>query len=156
MKFVILIFAVLLSACSDTSLHEAARENDVEKLLLLVEEGYSVDSEYLLWGTPLHSAASHGSLDAAKALINVGSDVNKRAGGNEYTPLHRAAIDFRMDMIELLLSHGADPTILDNDDRTAEDIIRYFGSINYTEQQTNGALETYQTLINQYTNNENH
>jgi ankyrin repeat protein len=55
-------------------------------------------------------AAEKYSLDAARLLIELGFDVNARP---RTAPLHEAAMRGNVEMIELLLEHGADPTLRD-------------------------------------------
>lgn len=55
----------------------------------------------------LHCVVGWNDLDAAKALIDAGIDVNK-AGDLGYTPLHVACIKGNEKMVRLLLDHGAD------------------------------------------------
>jgi ankyrin repeat protein len=55
-------------------------------------------------------AAEENSLDAVSILIELGFDVNavKRTA-----PLHEAAMRGNLDIIRLLLEHGADPNVRD-------------------------------------------
>ena len=61
--------------------------------------------------TPLMHAARQGNLEAARALIEVGADVNKVGGGDNTSPLLIATINGQFDVAKLLLDHGADPNI---------------------------------------------
>jgi ankyrin repeat protein len=56
---------------------------------------------------PLHKVAIWGDLEAARILFAHGANVNAQ-GEDGDTPLHRAISG---DMIQLLLEHGADPSI---------------------------------------------
>ena len=49
--------------------------------------------------------------EIVELLLSHGSDVQQR-GINDYTPLHWAAGDGDMRMVELLLAHGADPNAI--------------------------------------------
>jgi TolB-like protein len=57
--------------------------------------------------TPLHTAAFYSRLDAAKLLIENGSDVNGK--GEKCTPLHIAVANGDSAMVQLLLEKGANP-----------------------------------------------
>ena len=61
---------------SETSVHEAAKDNLVETVQLLLKEGANLedlDSEGL---TPLHVAVKYKSLDVARLLVNGGARVD--------------------------------------------------------------------------------
>jgi len=66
----------------------------------------------LLWSTPSESpvadAAQRGDLDAVRALLTRGADVNA-AQGDGMTALHWAALEGKEDMIAVLLYAGANP-----------------------------------------------
>lgn len=55
----------------------------------------------------LHCIVRWNDLNAAKALIDAGIDVNK-AGDLGYTPLHVACMQGNEQMVKLLIDHGAD------------------------------------------------
>ncbi|MEO6156626.1 MAG: ankyrin repeat domain-containing protein [Ilumatobacteraceae bacterium] len=64
-------------------------------------------------------AVAAGRSAAVELLLDVGFDVNQRgradlpANGTWETPLHVAARDGRLDLAQLLVARGADPTIRD-------------------------------------------
>lgn len=60
---------------------------------------------------PLHSAVTRGAcLDIVALLLMARAPVNALAGGQDYSPLHVAAVSGDHGLIDLLLRHGADPT----------------------------------------------
>lgn len=62
----------------------------------------------------LKAAVDFGHLGLAKWLLARGADPNGRAGGEaDETPLHSAAWNGNRRMVDLLLAHGADPTLTD-------------------------------------------
>ena len=77
---------------------------------------------------PIHEAAHEGNVGATLTLLSKGADPN--AGLFRWTPLHAAArhgrTDFvgdglrqkRLAVLEVLLRHGADPTVRDVRDAT--------------------------------------
>lgn len=73
--------------------------------------------------TTLHAAAASGKLDAIKAYVKAGSNINVQ---NEYglTPLHSAVSNDRLEAVKLLLELGANPTIRSNDGVTPLDIAK--------------------------------
>lgn len=62
--------------------------------------------------TTLHFAAASGSLDAVRFLLSdaVGADVNA-ARGNNFTPLHAAAMNGHSEVCRVLLEKGASPNV---------------------------------------------
>ena len=64
--------------------------------------------------TPLHLAAFFGHLDAARALIDAGADIDAFSrNGLTNTPLHAATAGRHGDVALLLVEHGADGLVLD-------------------------------------------
>jgi ankyrin repeat protein len=55
----------------------------------------------------LHCVVRWGDLSAAKTLIDAGIDVNK-SGDLGYTPLHVACMNGNVEMVDLLITKGAD------------------------------------------------
>jgi hypothetical protein len=60
-----------------TLLHIAVRNNDTETLQVLLDWGAPVDFENGVGRTAFHEAALCGNLEAARALLEAGADVNK-------------------------------------------------------------------------------
>lgn len=93
-------------------LHWAAESGDVASVEELIARGYPVDSFDDLGRTPLHYAALRGHLDAVSALLRAGADVNARDVARlSNTPLGEVASTCSLEMAELLVEAGADPTI---------------------------------------------
>ncbi|MEZ5419963.1 MAG: ankyrin repeat domain-containing protein [Vicinamibacterales bacterium] len=61
--------------------------------------------------TALLHAARQGHMEAARALLDGGADVNRVSGGDGTSPLLMATINGQFDMAMLLLDHGADPNL---------------------------------------------
>lgn len=61
--------------------------------------------------TALLFAARQGDLDAAKALVDAGANVNKISGGDNTSPMLMAVINGQFDIAAYLLSRGGDPTL---------------------------------------------
>lgn len=73
--------------------------------------------------TPLHYAASKAQVDTARMLIEQGAIVNA-PGPDGTTPLMMAALSGTPDIVRLLLSSGADPTMFNTAHETAADWAR--------------------------------
>ena len=69
----------------------------------------------------LHCVASWGDVEAAKALIDNDIEIDVQ-GEHRYTPLHEAIQLQRLEMVEYLISAGADPAIA-NDFGTTDELI---------------------------------
>jgi ankyrin repeat protein len=131
------------STAGVTPLLFAARDGDIEMTRLLVAAGADVNEAAGDGMTALLTALIRHHLDYARFLLDRGADPNKGAG---YTPLHWAAGEWggelsvsvapdsewgvfggltgreRLEMVKLLLAHGADPNA-----RVTRNIRRYGG-----------------------------
>ncbi len=76
-----------------------------------IDRQYNYTELVGFWGglTPLHLAARQGEVDAAKALIDAGADLNDRSAGDNVTPMLIATINGHFDLAKFLLDHGGDP-----------------------------------------------
>src|SRR5919198_1015198 len=61
--------------------------------------------------SPLHPAAPPGHLEAVKALVEAGADVNQPSSGDHVTPMLIATINGQFDSAKYLLDRGADPNL---------------------------------------------
>jgi ankyrin repeat protein len=105
---------------------------------LLLERGAEVDaaSSNAMHVMPLHSAAAARSVPIARLLLEHGAPVNARQGRGEhgFTPLMEAALNGQADMVEALLSSGADRSLRDSDGLTAADHARTRGHAGLAER----------------------
>lgn len=93
-------------------LHQAAVRGTRESVRETIGEGFDVNEADADGLTPLHMASINKNYDSAKALLEAGAHVDTQdKWGN--TPLWRAVFgkDGTVQLIELLIEHGADPTI---------------------------------------------
>jgi ankyrin repeat protein len=63
----------------------------------------------------LHFAAREGHIDAARALIAAGADINQPNDGDRTTPLVTAIVNGHYDLAKLLVEKGADPNLANDD-----------------------------------------
>ena len=75
---------------------------------------------------PLHAAVAANHAGIAALLLDAGADVNARQQ-IDYTPLMGAAANARMELLELLLARGADPSLTTTEGKTAADLAREHG-----------------------------
>lgn len=110
-----------------TALHLAVFFGQPETARLLIEAGASVlaRTTNALDNHPLHAAVASSNASARLAntqlLLDAGAAVNERQSGG-FTPLMAAAQNGDADLLRLLLAHGADPSIRDDQGRSAADI----------------------------------
>jgi uncharacterized protein len=103
-----------------TPLHLAAFFSHPETARLLLERGAPVDAvarNDAIAVTPLQSAVTAANDDTAALLLELGADPNFRHGRG-FTPLHAAAHHGSERLVELLLAHGGDRFLADDDGRT--------------------------------------
>ena len=104
-----------------TALHLAAAFGTPEAVKLLIERGAKVDavSKNPQTNQPLHAAtALSRNPESIKLLLEAGADANARQTAG-YTALFSAAAANRLDLVELLLAHGADPKLTNDFGQTA-------------------------------------
>lgn len=68
--------------------------------------------------TALQFACREGYLDAARALVEGGANVNLVSGGEKTSPIVEAIINGHIDLARYLLEHGADPKLANVDGLT--------------------------------------
>lgn len=109
------------SADGWTALHLAAAFGTPEAVRLLLEKGASVHavSQNAQKNQPLHAALALGrNPESIQLLLQAGADPNARQVAN-FTPLFSAAAANRRDLAELLIAHGADPSLTNDFGQTA-------------------------------------
>jgi len=121
-----------------TPLHYSAHWANTGIMKLLLARGVPVNvrttrPKEAMWGgvwdrfpagvTALHIAATCMTTDPARELIERGADVNAR-DSKGWTPLLSAAHSDTRSAGKLLLEHGADPSIVSREGKTAEDFVR--------------------------------
>jgi len=104
--------------------------------------------------TALHFAARNGQLDAARALVEGGADVNQLSGADKSTPLVLAISNGYYDLGKFLLDNGADPNLANADGLTPlyATIEKQFAPVSWsptrsTEQQRVTYLELMKELL---------
>ncbi|KAE8660858.1 Zinc finger CCCH domain-containing protein 30 [Hibiscus syriacus] len=123
-----------------SSLLELASNNDVEVIKRYIEQDASSVEEVGLWycrekgsnqvvakhRTPLMVAATYGSFDVVKLIVTHSAAVNQSCGADKSTALHCAASGgslHAIDVVNLLLSTGADPNCSDAFGRRPADVL---------------------------------
>jgi ankyrin repeat protein len=99
---------------SGTPLGHAAFKGQARVAQLLLEHGALVNSLDSDRNTPLHSASC---LEVAQLLLEHGALVNS-LNSNCNTPLHTASVDGNLEVVRILLGHGADVHVRGGGDLT--------------------------------------
>lgn len=97
-----------MSLEDDFGIHSAASSGNISSLALMLESNNKLVNEVNQFGmTPLHGAAFHNQLEAARILLDSGADANRPSSGLKFTfPLHLAVIRLNKQLIELLIVKG--------------------------------------------------
>jgi Ankyrin repeats (3 copies) len=93
----------------NTPLHSAAYYGDLEMVQVLLMCGADVNFRNGFGGTPLNFASRDGHRNdpsVARLLIAHGADPNI-PGSNDFAPLHYASFSGRIEIVQLLIEHGA-------------------------------------------------
>jgi ankyrin repeat protein len=104
-----------------TPLLRACVDELVDIMRWLLDHGADVNAQNKSLFTPLHVAANCGRLQAAQMLIEHNADIHIRTDVGQ-SPLHVAASPKvkrdQVDIMQVLLDHGANPNARDNDNAT--------------------------------------
>ncbi|XP_038056878.1 transient receptor potential cation channel subfamily A member 1-like isoform X2 [Patiria miniata] len=100
---------------NNTALHSAVNSGSEEAVRVCIEFGSPLDVLQEDDSTPLHLAASQGSLPIVKLLLSPpGSEKTLTMCDVEMmTPLHRAAMFDHVDVVDFLIAQGADMDVVD-------------------------------------------
>ncbi|KAL0857001.1 hypothetical protein Bca101_062155 [Brassica carinata] len=113
-------------------LYQQVSDGNSEGIRALHREGADLEWMDREGKTTLIMACMNSELyDVAKTLIELGANVNAyRPGRHAGTPLHHAAKRGLENTVKLLLSHGANPLVLDDDRQTPLKVARVKGFSN--------------------------
>ncbi len=111
-----------------TPLSLAAFFNAPSTVRLLLDRGAEIAAvaRNVMKVQALHAAVASRNAETVALLINRGADVNARQQVG-YTPLMGAASGGREDLADMLLRHGADPSLVSEDGKTAASIAKEHG-----------------------------
>jgi ankyrin repeat protein len=109
-------------AYGDVPLIKAAEHKNDDILVYLIEQGADVNTPNAFGITPFIGYCGEGDLERAQLAAKHGGDMNssfvsktnQHTGEKNMSPLQAAAAAGRLEVVELLLSLGADPQAKDN------------------------------------------
>ena len=109
-QLLITIAVVLLVGCGKTQKSDTKIENQLVKTVTKSSQSKLNTSKVLSCCNSIHEAAANGKIDAVKAYLNAGADVNER-DSDGLTPLHLVE---KKEIAELLIAKGAELNPIDN------------------------------------------
>lgn len=109
-----------------TLMHMAARGGNPDLIRLLADRGLDVNARDDWNDTPLTDAILRTNVETVKALLEAGADVNAEPvrGRTALYALSRGLTPERYEIVRVLISADADPTITDEQGVSALDLIR--------------------------------
>jgi hypothetical protein len=117
--FVVVWVGQSMAAPPSVGLHEAAMNGDLKAIAQHIEAGSDLNEQDPMSGaTPMIIATVFGKVDAVKALIEGGADINYK-NKEGATPLIVAAVFNQVDVSSVLMDAGADLNAKNNDGSTA-------------------------------------
>ncbi|KAB2625651.1 E3 ubiquitin-protein ligase XBAT35 [Pyrus ussuriensis x Pyrus communis] len=120
-----------LQQSKDELLHQQVCCGNIEGIKALCRDGAGLEWIDREGKTPLIAACINPGHNLAKTLIELGANVNAyRPGRHAGTPLHHAAKKGLEDVVKLLLSHGANALIMNDDCQSPLDVARAKGHTN--------------------------
>ncbi len=137
--------------------------NDVNLLRCAVRHGLDINQGDWLGRTPLHAAAASNELERARCLLELGAEIDCIDSHSSATPLGFAARQGHVEMVDLLLAHGARQDLPEDDalawarplesarNYLSNHAFRYSGRTSnqgeLTGRYTKAPQEHYQTII---------
>ena len=109
-QLLITIAALVLVGCGKTQKSDTKIENQLVKTVTKSSQSKLNTSKVLSCCNSIHEAAANGKIDAVKAYLNAGADVNER-DSDGLTPLHLVE---KKEIAELLIAKGAELNPIDN------------------------------------------
>ena len=92
----------------ETPLKNAARDGHIEIAELLLAGGAKIKDKTASGCGPLYEAAKEGNKQIAVKLIDAGAEVDQTCGSYSRTPLDVACAQGHLEVIKVLVAHGAD------------------------------------------------
>ncbi|XP_035217493.1 ankyrin repeat and MYND domain-containing protein 2-like [Stegodyphus dumicola] len=114
---------------AEKELFKYTQERNYEEVKrLLTTENVSVDCVDDDGMTPLQHAAYKGDYKLCKLLLDCGADVNLSRHISKYSALTFAGLSGKVDVVSLLLEHGASTTSVNSINKTAAQMAAFVGN----------------------------
>lgn len=123
----------------DTALHLASLYGHTDCVKVLLEQGARADVADEEGALPIHDAAAGGYLDILCMLLDSAPICIDAPDAEGDTPLHNAARGQYEDCVQLLLDRGADPTLQNDEFKTAVQVAERGSSLRQVLQQASDA-----------------
>ncbi len=114
---------------SSQAVFNAVYNSDAEELAWLIDQGEKVTWKDKYDTTLLHYCAPQGNYEVAVLLIENGAPVNAVSKHHQESVLHDLVnksqakdLEGALKMVDLLIEHGADPNLKDDEGKTALDL----------------------------------
>lgn len=112
----------------ELSLYNAIQSNNIKTVESLLKKGANIDEPGLYGHTPLFQASMNNQPEIVEFLLNQGADPNNKISPNQYPPLHIATYYGHDRVMEILLQHGAIPSLQNARGETVFDLASKSGN----------------------------
>ena len=105
-----------------TPLHEATYNGKVDAEEYLLDRGANIDAQDFIDFTPLFWAVAKRYIESVRMLLGRGAKPNGFRNHKGSTVLHRGVQEGNIEVLQLLLEHGADANARDGEGRTPSQV----------------------------------
>lgn len=103
-----------LKVISKASIHQLAKNGDIENIESAFNEGISIHFPDELGKYPIHSASYYGQLETIKFLVANGASIDAKIEPLGHTPLYIAVQRGYKELAKWLIRNGANTKVADN------------------------------------------
>jgi ankyrin repeat protein len=107
-------------------------QTEAAKTLIAAGADVNAAAKNALKVAALHAAVAGGKLEIVRAVLEAGADPNAQQQAG-FRPMHEAGTKANRALAELLMKHGADPSLTSDDGKSALDLARDKGHVEFAE-----------------------